>query len=118
MKKIIDYTIVGGNLDRVISTVKELIGKGWQPLGGISFHSAGYDQALVKYETLTSEQVIEQDNRTDTDKILDDFHDNPESYDTVEVGDGFNGLRIQVKDKWFRLVKKTKPDQWERPGEV
>ncbi|TSA25070.1 DUF1737 domain-containing protein [bacterium] len=55
MRKIIDYTIVrvrpiSASTDKIESEVKDLIKKGWQPIGGISLTASIQAQALIKYE--------------------------------------------------------------------
>ncbi len=57
-KKIKDYLVVETPIKSVLEdTVKSLIKRGWEPLGGISISGYGtyndirYAQAMVQYET-------------------------------------------------------------------
>ncbi|MDP8314990.1 MAG: hypothetical protein RAP70_07955 [Candidatus Celaenobacter antarcticus] len=53
-KEIVDYKIVrvrpiSASTDKIESTVRDLIKKGWQPIGGVSLSASIQAQALVKY---------------------------------------------------------------------
>ena len=58
MRKIIDYKIIYHfPFDELDKAVKEMIGDGWQPLGGLVFTNGGLTQAMVKYEDEEQVQI-------------------------------------------------------------